>query len=97
MEGVEIYSEYILKENLNVFTTLQKHRVRKRQMQAFLSRCVRPGKFRMYSRTLWVLEKNRISYLETPGYALWFHFNSIIHVITLCMILQAKGNKPHWK
>lgn len=58
MGGVEIYSDYILKENLNVFyQSSEKSSEKAWNASLILSECVRPGKFRMYSRTLWVLEK----------------------------------------
>lgn len=53
-----MYSEYILKENLNVFYQSSEKSSEKAWNASFiLSECVRPGKFRMYLRTLWVLEK----------------------------------------
>lgn len=53
-----MYSEYILKENLNVFYQSSEKSSKKAWNASFiLSECVRPGKFRMYLRTLWVLEK----------------------------------------
>lgn len=58
MGGVEIYSDYILKENLNVFyQSSEKSREKAWNASLILIECVWPGKFRMYSRTLWVLEK----------------------------------------
>lgn len=58
MGGVEIYWDYILKENLNVFyQSSEKSSEKAWNASLILSECVRPGKFRMYSRTLWVLEK----------------------------------------